>query len=390
MITFLSKFFIKDRTNYSDNKVREGYASLSGFVGIVLNLIICAGKIAVGILSGAISVVADGVNNLTDAGSSVITIMGFKLANKPIDRKHPFGHGRMEYISAMLVSVIIVVVGFELLISSVEKIITPETVSISVWTLAILAFSVLVKLYMFAYNFVWAKKLNAAAMKATAYDSISDAVSTLVVLVCSIVTFFKPSVVLDSYAGILVAVFILFTGFRSFVEILGDLLGKAPEKEFVLAIEKAVMESSIISGIHDLVVHDYGPGRVMVTLHAEIPADMDIMQAHDEIDNVEQKISRRFNCHTTIHMDPVFRNDEKTETLRKTLEKIVKNIHSDITLHDFRMNEGPTHTNLIFDVVVPFETGLKDDMLRQRIERAVQDEIGEKYKIVVQIDRPFV
>ncbi len=389
MIELLSRWFVKDRKNYSDNIVREKYAFLTGTVGIVLNLLICVGKILAGVLSGAISVIADGVNNLSDAGSSVITILGFKIANKPIDKKHPFGHGRMEYIAAMVVSVIIVVVGGELIISSVEKIITPESVSISLLTIIILAVSVGVKLYMFAYNYVWGKKLNAAAMKATAYDSISDAVSTSVVLICSVITYFYPQVVLDSYAGCLVAIFIIFTGGKSFIEILGDLLGKVPEKEFVDDIEKFVLQDTIVCGIHDLVVHDYGPGRIMLSLHAEVPAEMDIMEVHDHIDNIEQGLSKQFKCHATIHMDPVFRSDDKVEGLRKMVVSIAKEINEHFTVHDFRMNSGSTHTNLIFDVVAPYECKLNEEQIKEEIEKKVK-EIDGSYNTVIQIDRPYV
>lgn len=390
MIKFIAKLFIKDSDNYSDNAVREKYGFLTGIIGIILNVIICTAKIVVGALTASISVVADGINNLSDAGSSVITVFSFKLSNKPVDKKHPFGHGRLEYVAAMLVSIIIVVVGAELMITSVKSIFSPENVLITTATFIVLSISVAIKFYMFLYNFSWSKKLDSAVMKATAYDSIADAVSTTIVLLCAVIgkfSSFSP----DGYAGAVVALFICFTGVRSFMEIINDLLGKPPKKEFVDEVEKFVSDHDIVCGVHDIVVHDYGPGRVMLSLHVEVPAETDILAAHDAIDTIEHGLCEKFRCHATIHMDPVMSDPESRRLRSETLAEIRK-ISSDITMHDFRVFEAKPETGkktIAFDIVLPYELKMPEkeveDFLRERLA-----ETEPEYAVSIQIDRPFV
>ena len=388
MIGLLAKLFIKNNKDYSDNAVREKYGFLTGFVGIFLNLLISAGKIVVGVLSSSVAVLADGINNLTDAGSSVVTIFSFKIANKPVDKEHPFGHGRMEYVAAMIVSVIIVVVGAEVFINSLQKIITPQEVSFSVVTIIILALSVSVKLYMFAYNFYWSKKINSAVMKATAYDSISDAVSTAVVLICSCISFCCPSVSLDGYAGIVVALFIVTTGFRSFAEIISDLLGKPPKKEFAEDVKKYVLQNEIIRDIHDLVVHDYGPGRTMLSLHVEVPADMSVGEAHEQIDKIELGLSEKFNCHALIHMDPACQSGAENERLYKKITAEMSALYSGLSVHDFRVNNTERGKEIFFDAVVPYEVDKKEDQIKKELTELVE-KIDPTSRVFIKIDRPL-
>ena len=387
MIGLLAKIFIKDYKNRSDSAVRKKYGFLTGFVGILLNVLICAGKIIVGVLSSSVSVIADGINNLSDAGSSVITVVGFKIADKPVDKEHPYGHGRVEYIAAFLVSLIIVIVGVELAISSVKKIINPQEVNITYVTLIILAVSVLVKLYMFLYNYYWSKKLDSTVLKATAYDSIGDAVSTLVVLVCAVVSLFCSLPILDGCAGIAVALFIVFTGLKSFGEIFTDLLGKPPKKEFVEKIENFVSQSEKIVGVHDVIVHDYGPGRIMVSLHAEVPAETDLLAAHDCIDKIENELEKEFRCFATIHIDPVI-SDPETNKLRKKVIKKVKEVSEYYSIHDFRINNEEENGVVSFDVLAPFVGKTTEEEIKNEIYEKVKDIFPGK-EIFIRVDRPF-
>ena len=388
MITLLSKIFIKNRNDVNDVKVRESYGMLCGVVGIVLNALLSAAKITVGALTGAISIVADGINNVTDAGSSVITLFGFRLAAKPTDPKHPFGHGRMEYISGLIVAVMIIAVGAELAISSIETLISPPDLNINVASMAILGASVAVKLYMAFYNYAVAKKISSAAMKATGADSISDAVSTTAVLVCAIIAFFT-NLSLDGYVGLLVSVFIIFSGVKSMIEIVNLLIGTAPDPELIEEIAEFVRQYPAVRGIHDLVIHSYGVGRTMITLHAEVDAKCDIMEAHDCIDNIEHDLGERFRCTAVIHMDPVVCDDPKLTLIRDSAENIVKAINPDFSIHDFRMNEGPTHTNVIFDLVLTHDA-LKNE---KEIVKIVSDGVtalDPTYRCVINVDTPYI
>lgn len=387
MITLLSRIFIKTDDVKSDG-IREKYGLLCGILGIVLNVIISASKIAIGIITGAISIVADGLNNVSDAGSSIIGMVGLKLSNKPIDKKHPFGHGRLEYISAFIVAILIIVVGVELAITSVENIITPIKVDINILSVIILAASVLIKLYMFFYNYKIGKKINSSAMRATAMDSISDAVSTSAVLCCALITYFTD-VSLDAYAGLLVSIFILFTGIKTVKETINLLIGEAPDPSFVKEIVETVKQYPIVHGIHDLVVHNYGVGRSMITLHVEVPATCNIMEAHDSIDNIENELSAKFHCNAVIHMDPVLIDDPRTNQLRDAVKNIVHDISPDLSIHDFRMNEGPTHTNIIFDIVIPHEIKNNETEILNMISEKITS-LSPTYNCVINVDYPFV
>ena len=388
MITLLSRWFIRDRDHVTDPAVRRAYGQLCGLTGIGLNVLLFIGKFLAGTISGSIAITADAFNNLSDAGSSVITLLGFRLAGRKPDPEHPFGHGRIEYISGLIVSGLILLMGAELAKTSFDKILHPAAVDFSVIAMVILAVSILVKLYMSLYNRQIGKKINSAAMAATAADSISDAISTSAVLAAMLVAKFS-GLMIDGYVGIIVAVLILISGVKAAKETIAPLLGQAPETEFVQQIERIVMSHPPICGIHDLVVHDYGPGRVMISLHAEVPAGGDMLELHDVIDNAEIELRRELNCEAVIHMDPIVTDDGITSELRAKVSELVKTIDERITIHDFRIVPGNTHTNLIFDAVVPFDIGISAQEVSERISRLVS-EMDSNYFAVVLVEHSYV
>lgn len=388
MITLLSSLFIRNKDAMSERKLREAYGTLCSAFGIFLNILLFALKYFAGTISGSIAITADAFNNLSDAGSSVITLVGLKLAGKEPDPEHPFGHGRIEYLSGLAVSVIIVVVGVELFRSSVDKILHPEAIETGAAAIIVLVVSIFVKGYMFFYNRRIGTKINSAGMKATAMDSIGDAVATFVVLIATVAAYFTD-LPIDGWCGLLVSAFIIYAGLKSVKETVSPLLGGPPDKEFVDEIEKLVMSYEKIIGIHDLVVHDYGPGRVMVSLHAEVSGNENIFVLHDIIDNAEHALSREFGCIAVIHMDPIETDDNVTAQKRFLVSDAVKTIDSGITIHDFRMVPGVSHTNLIFDAVVPYSLKMSDSEIKQEISRVVGEKC-ENCNVVVNIDRPFV
>ena len=383
MIEFLARVFIRHRDGLSPSALRQAYGQLCGAVGIGLNLLLFVGKLFAGTISGSIAITADAFNNLSDAGSSVVTLLGFRLAGRKPDPEHPFGHGRMEYISGLAVAGLILLMGVELGKSSLKKILSPEEIVSSPLVLAILAVSVAVKLYMFYYNRSIGKKIKSAAMSATATDSLSDAVSTTAVLMATLVG------QLTGRVGLLVALFILFSAYKAAKETLSPLLGQTPDPEFVDRIEQIVLSYPEVLNIHDLIVHDYGPGRMMISLHAEVSADGDLLQLHDVIDNAEHRLKKELGCMAVIHMDPIITNDAHTDALRMAVAEKVKSIDPRLTIHDFRTVPGSTHTNLIFDVVVPYDVKLTADEVRRRIGALVK-ELDENYFAVVQVDNSYV
>lgn len=387
MIKLLAKIFIKDRLNVEKPKVRQAYGVLCGAVGIFLNVLLFAGKLLAGLLSGSIAITADAFNNLSDAGASVVTLAGFRLANQKPDPEHPFGHGRMEYVSGLVVAMLILLMGFELGKSSVGRIFTPQAPEISPLILIILVVSVLVKGYMAFYNFTYGKKINSAAMKATATDSISDAVATAVVLICTLVSHFA-GLSLDGYCGLGVGILVFWAGIRSAKETVDPLLGQAPDPAFMGQIRQIVMEDPDIIGIHDLIVHNYGPGRVLISLHAEVPSYGDILALHDKIDLIEHKLRDTLHCSAVIHMDPVCINDPEAQIYKSQVQSYLASIDERLTLHDFRVVKGPTHTNLIFDVVAPFKFRLNDRQLVQEITRLVQQD-NPNFFTVIEVDKQY-
>ena len=388
MIRFLARIFIPDYKNTASPKVRNAYGSLCGILGIILNVILFGIKFFAGLLSGAISVMADAFNNLTDAGSSVITLIGFRMAGQKPDKDHPFGHGRIEYVSGLIVSMIIVLVGFELGKSSIEKIITPVAPVFSVLTVVILVCSIAIKAYIALYNFKIGKEISSSAMKATANDSLSDCVATSAVLACLLISHFA-NINIDAYCGIVVSVFILISGIRSAKETVDPLLGTPPEKSLIDEISDIVYAHEGVEGIHDLIIHDYGPGRMMISLHAEVPADANLIETHDMIDNIEKDLREKLDCDAVIHMDPIATEDEHTLEVKDKVIALIGCMDSRLTLHDFRMVKGPTHTNVLFDLVIPFGFDKSEKELRANVQTIVKT-IDENYYSVINIDKSYV
>ena len=380
MISLLARLFLKPEGR-DEAALRKGYGILCGAVGIGLNVLLFAGKFFAGTLSGSIAITADAFNNLSDAGSSFVTLLGFQLAGQKPDSDHPFGHGRIEYLSGLAVAMLIFLMGFELAKSSLDKILHPAPVDSSWLVIAILCVSICVKLYMSFYNRSLGKKLNAPAMLATAADSLSDSVATTAVLIATLVGRFS-GLMIDGWCGILVAAFILWSGFNAAKDTVNPLLGTPPTHEFVNQIKELVMAHPGIIGIHDLIVHDYGPGRVMISLHAEVSASANVLELHDEIDNVEKELQEKLGCHAVIHMDPIVIDDGITQETRKRVAALVRCIDDQISIHDFRMVVGPTHTNVIFDAVVPFGFRLSNSEVASKIQSAVRTLDGNYFAVV--------
>ena len=387
MIHLLARWFIPNRDSTADPAVRRAYGTLCGAVGIALNLLLAAGKFLAGSLAGSIAVTADAFNNLSDAGSSLITLLGFRLAGRQADAGHPYGHGRLEYVSGLAVSAIIILMAFELGKSSVEKILAPEPVSAGWLPAAILAAAIGVKLYMFFYNRAIAKRIDSAAMRATAADSLSDCAATAVVLLSMGVSRLT-AVNIDGWAGLAVALFILWTGIGAARDTLSPLLGQAPSPEFVREITDTVLAHPEVLGIHDLIVHDYGPGRQIISLHAEVDGKKDVFATHDVIDNIERELRARFGCVATIHMDPIETDNTAVDALRAKTVALAKTLDPAVTIHDFRVVPGPSHTNLIFDAVIPRHLGLGDSEAAERLRELVAAELPGCCAVVT-IDEDF-
>ncbi len=387
MISYLINKLIPADTNNITNDIRSHCGRFSGTLGLGLNLFLVLIKMIAGMMTGALSIIADALNNLTDAISSIVTMIGFYFAGKKADSSHPFGHGRIEYLTGIGVAIVTLFVGVELLSSSVSKIINPEAIEFSWSTVFILLLAILIKLWMYFFNKSLSNRLNSTALMATAKDSLSDAVSTSVVFLGLIVgALFDLS--LDGYLGLVVSIFIIYTAINSLTETINPLLGLSPDPTLVQAIQDIVLEHSEILGIHDLVVHDYGPSRQIVTLHAEINASSEIMHAHDVIDMTEKELKEKLNVQATIHMDPIVVDDPIIDETRAIVAEKVKLIDPNITIHDFRMTNGPIYTNLIFDMVVPFECKLSEEEIKQQINQ-IMKEVDEQFNVVVEIDRPY-
>ena len=388
MLHLLAKAFIPRHDDPADPAVRRAYGTLCGTVGIALNLLLFAAKCIVGVVSGSVAIAADALNNLSDAGSSLVALLGFRLAGKKPDHDHPFGHGRLEYVSGLAVAGLILLMAVELAKSSVARILHPQSVTFTAVTAAVLVASIAVKLYMYAYNRSIGRRIQSAALLATAADSRSDALGTAVVLL-SMVLGRVTALPLDGWVGLAVAAAIFVTGVKAARETVSPLLGRAPAPEFVAAIRDIVLSHQSIRGIHDLVVHDYGPGRVMITLHAEVPASGDILALHDDIDLAERELAEQLGCVATIHMDPIV-DDDATHALRAQVAQAAQAVDSRITIHDFRMVPGPSHTNLIFDAVVPYDEALPHGEVARRIREAVKAIPGGPYHAVVTVETSYV
>ena len=388
MVSMLIRKLVPDIKNPKQPEVRRKVGSICGACGIFFNILLFLGKLVMGILTHSIAIVGDALNNLSDAGSSIITMIGFRLAGKAPDADHPFGHGRIEYISGLIVSLLICIMGFELGKSSIEGILHPTAVDCTLPAIIILIASLLVKAYMMYYNFHWAKIIDSAAMKATAVDSRNDMISTFVVLLAVISTKFTDLPV-DAYIGVALAVFILYSGINAAKDTIEPLLGTPPSKEFLDQISKIVLSHEAVSGIHDVVVHDYGPGRKMVSLHAEVSAFQDMFYIHDCIDNIELDLARELDCEAVIHMDPIDTKNKDLMKLQEEAKEIAKSIDGRITIHDFRMVPGESHTNLIFDMVVPHDIKISEKELIRQVQDAVLKAHPHHY-CVIKIDRSYV
>ena len=388
MTKFLIKLFIKDKDNIKNQEVRGKYAMLSSITGIVVNILLSVFKLIIGIFANSISIISDALNNVSDAGSSIVTMVGFKLSQKKVDADHPWGHGRMEYITGFFVDILILLVGFELLKSSVDKIIHPELPNINNITIILLVVAILAKLWLFVFYRKIAKTINSAAIKGTAYDSISDSISTLAVLVSAFVAKFA-GISIDGYVSLLVSMFILFTGYKAIKEIIDLLLGQKPDPEFVKQIEEFAMKYETIEEIHDIMVHDYGPGRKIVSFHAEVPANSDICRAHDIIDQMEQDIFENFGCITTVHMDPIVVDDEEINQMRSFVEDVVKEINEEFSIHDFRMTDGGERVNLIFDLVITSDKNINVEEIISKVQEEIHKK-NKKYYAVIKAEYSFV
>ncbi len=386
MITMLARIFLKPEGK-PEAQVRKGYGVLCGAVGVFLNLLLFLGKLLAGLASGSIAVVADAVNNLSDAGSSVVTLLGFHLAEQKPDHDHPFGHGRMEYLSGLVVAMLILLMGFELAQSSVGKILRPVPAEGDWQVTATLCAAIGVKVYMAFYNRRIGKRIGSTAMEAAALDSLSDCAATAVVLAASLVERYTD-LILDGWGGLLVALFILWSGFRAAKTTMDPLLGTPPSAEFVEEIRSLVLSHQPILGVHDIIVHDYGPGRRMISLHAEVPAGGELLELHSRIDHVERELRERLGCEAVIHMDPVCTDDGVTQETRRRVEALVGCIDSGITIHDFRVVPREGHAHLIFDAAVPFDFRLSDQEVEEKIKSAVQV-LDSGFQAKVRVERSY-
>ncbi len=388
MTNLLIKLFVKDSGNVTDKNVRRRYITLGSFVGVCCNILLFIAKFFVGVISGSVSVMADAFNNLMDIGSSVVTAIGFHLSEKPADKEHPFGHGRIEYMSALTVAIIIILVGVELFKSSLDKALNPTDLSISTISIILLLLSVAVKLWMFLFNRKVGKKIDSTALVATARDSVNDSVATTAVLI-SILIFKLWNINIDPYIGMAVAVFILYSGFMTIKETISPLLGTPPEKETVEAITSTVLKRKEFVGIHDLIVHNYGPGRSFASLHVEVPKDIDIVACHEEIDACEKELFLNLGIEVVLHMDPIAINDPLTNETKSKVAATLLKINKNLTIHDFRLVEGEKQINLIFDVVVPSDFKIENNVLKGEIDRLCK-EIDSRYFTVVTVDRDYI
>lgn len=388
MVELYTNLFIGKNKDPNDPAVRGKYASLAGGTGIALNILLFIGKLTLGILAGSVAIIADAFNNISDAGSAVVTLIGFRLANMPVDKEHPLGHGRFEYITGFIVDMLIILVGFELFTSSIDKIMNPSLPSVGNVTLIVLGVAILVKIWLFFFYSHIGKKINSSAIKASAFDSLCDCIATALVLVSSLVARFA-GVAIDGWAGILVAAFILFTGVKAAKETIDLLLGSPPDPEFIDGIYEFVKDYPKVLGIHDVIVHDYGPGRQIVSFHAEVSADSDINVAHEEVDKLERDMHEKFGCIVTVHLDPIVMNDPLVNELHDVAVAAVKAVDERFTLHDFRTTIGETNVNLIFDLVLPTDC----KMCEEEAENLVVEKIRETRPntfCVIRVEHPFV
>ncbi|MEY8368494.1 cation diffusion facilitator family transporter [Anaerovoracaceae bacterium 42-11] len=388
MTDFLCKRFVKNHENTKEPQVREGYGKLASVVGIISNAILCIAKILVGLISGSIAIIADGINNLADASSSVITLAGFKLSAMPEDEEHPYGHARIEYITGMIVSVLIVVVGVELIKSSIDKILHPEPLEFSWSIVIVLILAILLKIWQAMFNIKVGKKINSVALTATGADSRNDVISTAAVLF-SIIIGKMANIQIDGYMGVLVALFIIWSGIGLIKETSSPLLGEAPDPDLVAAISEMASDFDGVLGIHDLVVHNYGPGKIFASIHIEVDANGDLMESHDMVDNIERQLSKKLHIVLTAHMDPIKIDDPIVALMNEVTAKVTDSLDGISNVHDLRVVPGPTHTNIIFDVVVNPSCKLSNKEIHQTFTDTIKA-IDENYFVVINFDKNYV
>lgn len=388
MVKLLGRLFIKNYQDYNNPEVRTSYGKLSGIVGIISNLLLCALKIITGVLIGSFSYIADGINNLSDAGSSIVTLIGFKLASEPADADHPFGHQRVEYLTGLIVSFIIVAIGLLLMKSSIESIINPgEGATFNTISVVILVISILIKCLQSLFYRKIGKLINSTAVMATSIDSLNDCISTGVVLIASIISLLTD-LKLDGWMGCVVSVFILISGYKLIKEAMSPLIGEKPSKELVDDIVKKILDYPKVLGIHDLVIHSYGPGKIFATIHVEVDSEENILVVHDQIDNIENDFRENLGINLVIHMDPIDTKDENTQELREEAFRILQSIDTELNFHDFRVVKGETHTNVLFDVLVPVRYKISDKDLKELINKKFKD-YDSKINTVLVIDHDY-
>lgn len=383
----LIKLFVRDYENTEDPKVRESYGKFAGVVGIISNLFLCIMKILIGVFSGSIAIIADGINNMADASSSIITLVGFRLASKPEDEDHPYGHARIEYLTGLFVSILIIVLGVQLFKTSLEKIFDPDTLEFSYITIITLVIAIAVKLWQSLFNISIGKKINSLTLIATGADSRNDVIATSAVLVSVLVVKFT-GLQIDGYMGCLVALFIIWSGIQLVRDTISPLLGEAPDDDLVKAITETVKKEPSILGIHDLMVHNYGPGKIFASIHVEVDADGDLMKSHDMIDNIERIVKESLRIEFVIHMDPVKTNDPLIHRMKAVISEAFAPLDGVENIHDFRIVPGPTHTNIIFDVVLSMECRYTEKEIQKIADDTVKA-IDDNYFVVITFDRAY-
>ena len=387
MTSLLLKLFVKYYEKTNDSNVREKYGTLGGLVGIVVNMIIAAAKLIIGSFSGSISITADAVNNFSDAGSSIITLIGFKMANKPADEDHPYGHGRIEYISGFIVAFIVLIFGVELMKSSIDRIINPAEITYSMWAIVVLVLSIAGKIWLGLFNRKLGKAINSTAMTAVFTDCISDSGATAVTIISMLLAHFAK-INIDGILGVIVAIIIIIAGINIIRDTLNPLLGQAPDKELVNSIAETVLSFDKVVGIHDLVLHNYGSTKTFGSIHVEVPANENVLIVHEIMDNIKLEIKKKYGVEIVAHTDPIETDNELVENNKKFVIDIINKIDKKLTIHDFRLVSGPTHTNLIFDVVLPYSVKMNEDEIKRLISNKVKESKHE-YNCVITVDRDY-
>ncbi len=388
MINFLLRRFVKNYDEINDPVVRSNYGLLGSYVGIVTNVFLSIFKMLVGLIFSSVSILADGFNNLSDAASSVVTLFGFYMSRKPADKDHPYGHARMEYLSGLIVSFIILLLGVQLIKSSVDKIIHPEALEFNVLMIVVLVVSILLKVWLCIFNRTLGNKINSTTMLATATDSLNDVIATSAVLLALLIGYFIH-INLDGYMGVLVGLFVCWSGINLIKETINPLIGEAPSEEIITTIQDKLNTYKNISGYHDLIVHNYGPNKYFASVHAEVPLHADLLECHDVIDGIERDFNEELGIELVIHLDPIVTDDEQTVELKRIVEDIVKDLNSILTIHDFRLVPAPKHLNILFDISVPVDVRITDEQLVAEITLRLK-KIDETYNPVITIDRSYI